>query len=72
MGKKIHKCKSPGCGKWVVQDTESDYCIDHNCSLDPLSALYVDKTPEEAEYDRSIVNFFAYLLQNRTVEDLLF
>lgn len=71
MGKKIHKCKAPGCGKWVVQEAESDFCIDHQCALDPLSALYVDKSPEELEADTRAVNFFSYLLQNRTVEELL-
>lgn len=71
MGKKIHKCKAPGCGKWVVQEADSGFCNDHQSKLDPLSALYIDKTPEELESDSRKVNFFAYLLHNRTLEELL-
>jgi hypothetical protein len=71
MSKKIHKCKAPGCGKWVVQETESNFCNDHLRKVDPLSALYVDKSAEEIESDQRTVNFFSYLLQNHTLEELL-
>jgi hypothetical protein len=71
MGKKIHKCRAQGCAKWVVQEAESVFCTDHQGKRDPLSALYVDKTVEEMETDRKTVNFFSYLLQNRTIEELL-
>ncbi len=71
MNKKMNKCKAPGCSKWVVRDNEAGYCLDHQGRLDPLSSLYVDKTPEQQEADSKVIEFFSYLLQNRTVEELL-
>ena len=71
MGNEIDKCKAPGCGKWIVHGNDSGYCADHECKLDPLSALYVDKSPEQLESDCKTVAFFAYLLHSRTLEELL-
>jgi len=70
MGKKMDRCKAPGCGKWVLHENASGFCSEHQCTVDPISALYVDKTPEQIEADQSVVEFFAWLLQNRTVEEL--
>lgn len=70
MGKKMDKCKAPGCGKWVLNENETGFCSEHQCRIDPVSALYVDKTPQQLEEDESIVEFFAWLLQHRTVEEL--
>jgi hypothetical protein len=72
MGKKMNKCKAPGCSKWVVRDNEAGYCLDHQKKLDPLSSLYVDKSPEQEETDRKIVDYFVYLLHNRSLEEMLF
>ncbi len=38
--------------------------------IDPISALYVDKTPEDLKADERIVEFFVYLLDERTLEEL--
>lgn len=68
----MNKCKAPGCGKWVLHD-DKGYCTEHEevCQLDPISALYVDKTPEEMELDEKVCGFFSYLLHNRSLEELL-
>ena len=71
MGKKMDKCKAPGCSKWAMAESDSGFCPDHRCKMDPVSALYVDKTPEQLEADRHAVEFFSWLLENRTLEDLL-
>ncbi len=39
---------------------------------DPISALYVDKTPEELEADERIVEFFVYILERKSLQELLF
>ena len=70
MGKKMDRCKSPGCGKWVVDENDSGFCADHRHKIDPVSALYVDKSPEQVEADARVVEFFAWLLQHRTPEEL--
>ncbi|MBE0429984.1 MAG: hypothetical protein IBX61_08980 [Thermoleophilia bacterium] len=70
MGKKINKCKAPGCGKWVLHQNSEEFCPDHY-RPDPISALYVDKTPEQAAEDERICEFFSYLLHNRSTEELL-
>lgn len=67
----MNKCKAPGCSKWVLHE-EAGYCTEHACKLDPISALYVDKTPEEMDFDEKICRFFSYLLHNRSLEELLF
>ncbi len=72
MGKKMNKCKAPGCSKWVVRDSEVGYCLDHQAKLDPLSSLYVVKSPNQVEADARVVEFFSYLLQHRTLDELLF
>ena len=72
MGKKINKkCKAPGCNQWVACGGGSDFCPDHQGKLDPISALYVDKSPAELEADERIIEFFSYLLHNKTVEELM-
>jgi len=70
MGKKMDKCKAPGCGKWVLHENDSGFCLDHQHRVDPVSALYVDKSPQQIEEDERIVAFFAWLLHNRTFEEL--
>ena len=70
MGKKINKCKAPGCSKWVLHEQSDEFCSDH-CKPDPVSALYVDKTPEQIAEDEKICEFFSYLLHNRSTEELL-
>jgi hypothetical protein len=71
MGDKQEKCKAPGCRKVTSGNIDSEYCSDHQCKLDPISALYVDKTPEQMQADENICRFFSYLLHNRTPQDLL-
>lgn len=71
MGKKMEKCRAPGCAKWVMDESDLGFCSDHQCKLDPVSALYVDKTPQQMDVDERFAEFFAWLLQNRTVEELL-
>lgn len=71
MGKKMDKCRAPGCAKWVMDDGDLGFCSDHRCKLDPVSALYVDKSPRQMDADDRVAEFFAWLLQNRTVEELL-
>ncbi|MCL4309856.1 MAG: hypothetical protein ACYCXE_06895 [Thermoleophilia bacterium] len=48
-----------------------DYCEEHRHKLDPISALYIDKTPEELEADEHVIEFFSYLLTNKSPEELL-
>ncbi|MFA6000732.1 MAG: hypothetical protein WC828_01270 [Thermoleophilia bacterium] len=72
MGNENNKCKAQGCSKWVVHGHDSGFCSDHECKPDPLSALYVDKSPEQASFDDKVVEFFSYLLKNRNLEELLF
>ncbi|MHB8159763.1 MAG: hypothetical protein ACYDGS_04610 [Thermoleophilia bacterium] len=71
MGKKMEKCKAPGCNKWATDQRDTGFCADHRCRLDPVSALYVDKTPEQLKADEQTVEFFTWLLENRTVQELL-
>ena len=72
MGKnEMKKCNTPGCGKWVVDGNHSGYCPEHQGKLDPISALYVDKTPEQLEADERTIEFFSYLLRNKTFEELM-
>ena len=72
MGKNTNKkCKAPGCNKWVPCGGNSDYCADHQGKLDPITALYVDKTPEQLEADERVIEFFSYLLRNKTLEELM-
>ena len=71
MGKKMDKCKAPGCSKLAMDESDRGFCAEHRCRLDPVSALYVDKTPEQLKADEQTAEFFAWLLQNRTVEELL-
>lgn len=71
MGKKVNKCKAPGCAKWVVHEEDSGYCSEHQCKLDPISALYVDKTPAQMDADEKVCEFFLWLLNNCTPEELL-
>jgi len=40
-------------------------------NLDPVSCLYIDKTPEQVAADNRLVEFFHWLLDKRTVEELL-
>lgn len=70
MDKKIKKCKVSGCGNWTVRHGV-DYCEEHRHKLDPISALYIDKTPEELEADEHVIEFFSYLLTNKSPEELL-
>ncbi|MCL4473350.1 MAG: hypothetical protein M1455_05325 [Actinobacteria bacterium] len=70
MGKKMEKCKAPGCSKWVLGENDSGFCSEHQYRIDPISALYVDKTPEQVADDDRAVEFFAWLLQHRNVEEL--
>lgn len=72
MSQKMNKCKAPGCSKWVVRDSEIGYCLDHQARIDPLSSLYVVKSRHQIEADTRVVQFFSYLLQNRTLEELLY
>ena len=39
-------------------------------TIDPLMSLYVDKSPEQKEADERLINFFRYLLNNRSVQEL--
>lgn len=71
MGNKLKKCKTPGCSKWVPHNKEPGFCQEHLKKVDPVSLLYVDKTPEEREADEKIVGFFSYLLNSRSPEELL-
>jgi hypothetical protein len=71
MGEKQEKCKAPGCRKAAAGSTDSDYCSDHQCKLDPISALYVDKSQEQIQADENLCRFFSYLLHNRKFEELL-
>jgi len=72
MGKKMNKCKAPGCGKWVVHEGEAGYCLDHQGKLDPISSLYVEKSPQQQDHDRKILEYFSYLLKNRSLDEMLF
>ena len=54
-----------------MDESDTGFCADHRWRLNPVSALYVDKTPEQLKADEQTVEFFAWLLQNRTVEELL-
>ncbi len=72
MGKKMYKCKAPGCSKWVVHEGEVGYCLDHQRKLDPISSLYVEKSPRQQDYDNKVVEFFSYLLKNRNLDEMLF
>ena len=57
MGKKMDKCKAPGCSKWVMDESDSGILFGSSgCKLDPVSALYVDKTPEQLEADERLSN----------------
>lgn len=71
MGRNLKKCKAPGCSKWVVHGAGSEYCPEHQQKIDPISALYVDKTPEEQKADERLIEFFSYLLHNKSPEELL-
>lgn len=71
MGKKVEKCKAPGCSKWVVHEEDSGYCSEHQCKLDPISALYIDKTPEQMDYDDKVCQYFSWLLNNLSPEELM-
>ncbi len=71
MEKKLNKCKAAGCSKWVSQGLDSEFCDEHRSQLDPISALYVDKTPEQLEADERIIQFFCYLLQNKSLQELM-
>ena len=72
MSNEINNCKVPGCSKRVLHGHDSGFCTDHESKIDPLSALYVDKTPEQASYDEKIVEFFSFLLKNKSLEELLY
>ncbi len=72
MGKKMNKCKAPGCSKWVVHEGGREYCHDHQRKLDPISSLYVDKSPRQQDYDQKVVEFFSYLLKNRNLDEMLY
>ncbi|MBK5226166.1 MAG: hypothetical protein JJD96_06305 [Thermoleophilia bacterium] len=54
-----------------MDESDTGFCADHRCRLDPVSALYVDKTPQQLKADEQTVEFFAWLLQKHTVEELL-
>jgi len=71
MGKKLVKCKAPGCAKWVKNESTVGFCSDHGCKLDPVSALYIDRTPRQIAYDERVADFFTWLLHNRSIEELL-
>ena len=71
MGKKMDKCRAPGCAKWVMDESDLGFCSDHRCKLDPVSALYVDKSQQQMDADERVAEFFAWLLENRSVEELL-
>lgn len=71
MGNRMKKCKSPGCGKWVVHNNDLGYCPDHQKKADPLSMLYVARTPEQVRADERAIEFFSYLLNHRSLEELL-
>jgi hypothetical protein len=43
----------------------------HKTKVDPLQALYIEKTPEQKDADEKLVLFFRYLLKTYTLEDLL-
>ena len=70
MGNKLKKCKAPGCSKWVAHANMPGYCQEHLKKIDPLSLLYLEKTTDEREADERIVEFFSYLLNNRSLEEL--
>lgn len=40
-------------------------------TVNPLTALYIDKTPEEKANDEKTIEFFRYLLDKFTLEELL-
>ncbi len=67
----MKKCKISGCGKWVTDGPDSEYCPEHQKKIDPVSALYIDKSPEEQQADERVIEFFSYLLWNRSLEELL-
>lgn len=70
MGKKMNKCKAPGCSKWILHDQDVEFCAEHH-KPDLISALYVDKTPEQVAADEHVCDFFSYLLQHCTLEEML-
>ena len=71
MNKNVKKCKAEGCSQWVAEGHDSDFCARHQSRIDPISALYVDKSPEELEADERAIQYFAYLLHHRTTKELL-
>jgi hypothetical protein len=72
MGNEMNKkCKAQGCNQWVSHGNEADFCSAHQGKIDPISALYIDKTPEQQEADERIVEFFSYLLRKKTLEELM-
>lgn len=44
---------------------------DQKTKPDPVSALYIDKSPEQLEADERLIKFFIWLLNHRAPDELL-